>query len=383
MRINETFMDFNIEDYGNIDYLAENYENDLTEDDEYVSINEALGSMQIPDNTSYVKFIDGIIDDLENGLYKDNIVHKQSLNKSPLEDFNYINSFEYQIFKNFKYANSYYIKEYIPTGVDWLGKLYVVVIDSYPDQSIDAMAMIDTDILKSYSKDKIDFATLCVINPTTKILSRKKVYHEMSHIYKDWKEIKNSSKYKEYELRKLITKDFVAFNKFFKHRTVSSLFYDETFVEYLKSICLKNNPTRKDVGAVIYSLYLMMYFLNKSEISAHIEDVVLDIRTIKKKYPNKEITFSDLCDESETLRLYMGIKDVLISYTENVNTEVIDALEYYCKDFMLDVYYAYNKRERMGTVGNVFKHVAKKLFDKINAFERKVYKQIYYFNGLK
>ena len=286
-------------------------------------LDETLGSLYLNDKEKSI--VDKIFNDIDTEKYKNN--------KLSYKDYQQIADSSDNLY-NLQYDNI----------LPWLEHLEIIIIENDSYNSTNAAAMLDTEGYTSFSKnkDKILYATIVIINPHRERFTKNKITHELNHYYSEFNRYKTTSIFNVYGDLELNIK-------------LSNSQIDFTNYEYIQ-----DNLT--NFGFIRQVFLDCLYWLNESEIKAHIEDIYSEIHdNVQNNLNCKNI--SDITELSQTLKTYYNIDKILHFYKDNLDDMQNKMLQ---KALLNKVKTIYN-RNRMS-----LNQIYSKLFNKI----KKIYKHV-------
>ena len=237
------------------------------------SIKEALGTIQYK-NKNLNKLLTDIVNDI----------------------FNHDNNLSYElIYDNIN-------KNY---NIDWIKKL-IIIIKNNVFSSNDAIALIDDDKSTIYNKTNktLELGTIIVINPLQQYILKSNIAHELNHYLK-----------------------YLYINVNDKHVNDNDLIYISSIkymkIDFKKEFkIIKNYILNFDKSNFLYlgklkSFYLeTIYYMNKSELNAHMENLYGEI------LKNKQSKSDKLENISDTYLIYKYIQELLnFLIDDNVNND--------------------------------------------------------------
>ena len=284
-------------------------------------LDETLGSLYLNDKEKSI--VDKIFNDIDTEKYKNN--------KLSYKDYQQIANSSDNLY-NLQYDNI----------LPWLEHLEIIIIENDSYNSTNAAALLDYDNYTTFSKEKIIYATIVIINPKRERFTKNKITHELNHYYSEFNRYKTTSIFNVYGDLELNIK-------------LSNSQIDFTNYEYIK-----DNLT--NFGFIRQVFLDCLYWLNESEIKAHIEDIYSEIHdNVQNNLNCKNI--SDITELSQTLKTYYNIDKILHFYKDNLDDMQNKMLQ---KALLNKVKTIYN-RNRMS-----LNQIYSKLFNKI----KKIYKHV-------
>ena len=284
-------------------------------------LDETLGSLYLNDKEKSI--VDKIFNDIDTEKYKNN--------KLSYKDYQQIANSSDNLY-NLQYDNI----------LPWLEHLEIIIIENDSYNSTNAAALLDYDNYTTFSKDKIIYATIVIINPKRERFTKNKITHELNHYYSEFNRYKTTSIFNVYGDLELNIK-------------LSNSQIDFTNYEYIQ-----DNLT--NFGFIRQVFLDCLYWLNESEIKAHIEDIYSEIHdNVQNNLNCKNI--SDITELSQTLKTYYNIDKILHFYKDNLDDMQNKMLQ---KALLNKVKTIYN-RNRMS-----LNQIYSKLFNKI----KKIYKHV-------
>lgn len=284
-------------------------------------LDETLGSLYLNDKEKSI--VDKIFNDIDTEKYKNN--------KLSYKDYQQIADSSDTLY-NLQYDNI----------LPWLEHLEIIIIESDSYNSTNAAALLDYDNYTTFSNEKIIYATIVIINPKRERFTKNKITHELNHYYSEFNRYKTTSIFNVYGDLELNIK-------------LSNSQIDFTNYEYIQ-----DNLT--NFGFIRQVFLDCLYWLNESEIKAHIEDIYSEIHdNVQNNLNCKNI--SDITELSQTLKTYYNIDKILHFYKDNLDDMQNKMLQ---KTLLNKVKTIYN-RNRMS-----LNQIYSKLFNKI----KKIYKHV-------
>lgn len=284
-------------------------------------LDETLGSLYLNDKEKSI--VDKIFNDIDTEKYKNN--------KLSYKDYQQIANSSDNLY-NLQYDNI----------LPWLEHLEIIIIENDSYNSTNAAALLDYDNYTTFSNEKIIYATIVIINPKRERFTKNKITHELNHYYSEFNRYKTTSIFNVYGDLELNIK-------------LSNSQIDFTNYEYIK-----DNLT--NFGFIRQVFLDCLYWLNESEIKAHIEDIYSEIHdNVQNNLNCKNI--SDITELSQTLKTYYNIDKILHFYKDNLDDMQNKMLQ---KALLNKVKTIYN-RNRMS-----LNQIYSKLFNKI----KKIYKHV-------
>ena len=240
-------------------------------------LDETLGSLYLNDKEKSI--VDKIFNDIDTEKYKNN--------KLSYKDYQQIANSSDNLY-NLQYDNI----------LPWLEHLEIIIIENDSYNSTNAAALLDYDNYTTFSKEKIIYATIVIINPERERFTKNKITHELNHYYSEFNRYKTTSIFNVYGDLELNIK-------------LSNSQIDFTNYEYIQ-----DNLT--NFGFIRQVFLDCLYWLNESEIKAHIEDIYSEIHdNVQNNLNCKNI--SDITELSQTLKTYYNIDKILHFYKDNLD----------------------------------------------------------------
>ena len=284
-------------------------------------LDETLGSLYLNDKEKSI--VDKIFNDIDTEKYKNN--------KLSYKDYQQIADSSDTLY-NLQYDNI----------LPWLEHLEIIIIENDSYNSTNVAALLDYDNYTTFSNEKIIYATIVIINPKRERFTKNKITHELNHYYSEFNRYKTTSIFNVYGDLELNIK-------------LSNSQIDFTNYEYIQ-----DNLT--NFGFIRQVFLDCLYWLNESEIKAHIEDIYSEIHdNVQNNLNCKNI--SDITELSQTLKTYYNIDKILHFYKDNLDDMQNKMLQ---KALLNKVKTIYN-RNRMS-----LNQIYSKLFNKI----KKIYKHV-------
>ena len=284
-------------------------------------LDETLGSLYLNDKEKSI--VDKIFNDIDTEKYKNN--------KLSYKDYQQIADSSDTLY-NLQYDNI----------LPWLEHLEIIIIENDSYNSTNAAALLDYDNYTTFSNEKIIYATIVIINPKRERFTKNKITHELNHYYSEFNRYKTTSIFNVYGDLELNIK-------------LSNSQIDFTNYEYIQ-----DNLT--NFGFIRQVFLDCLYWLNESEIKAHIEDIYSEIHdNVQNNLNCKNI--SDITELSQTLKTYYNIDKILHFYKDNLDDMQNKMLQ---KALLNKVKTIYN-RNRMS-----LNQIYSKLFNKL----KKIYKHV-------
>ena len=286
---------------------------------------------QILDETLGSLYLNDIEKNVVNKIFNDIDTEKYKNNKLSYKDYQQIADSSDNLY-NLQYDNI----------LPWLEHLEIIIIENDSYNSTNAAALLDYDNYTTFSKEKIIYATIVIINPERERFTKNKITHELNHYYSEFNRYKTTSIFNVYGDLELNIK-------------LSNSQIDFTNYEYIQ-----DNLT--NFGFIRQVFLDCLYWLNESEIKAHIEDIYSEIHdNVQNNLNCKNI--SDITELSKTLKTYYNIDKILHFYRDNLDDMQNKMLQ---KALLNKVKTIYN-RNRMS-----LNQIYSKLFNKI----KKIYKHV-------
>ena len=286
---------------------------------------------QILDETLGSLYLNDIEKNVVNKIFNDIDTEKYKNNKLSYKDYQQIANSSDNLY-NLQYDNI----------LPWLEYLEIIIIENDSYNSTNAAALLDYDNYTTFSNEKIIYATIVIINPKRERFTKNKITHELNHYYSEFNRYKTTSIFNVYGDLELNIK-------------LSNSQIDFTNYEYIK-----DNLT--NFGFIRQVFLDCLYWLNESEIKAHIEDIYSEINDNLQNNLNCK-NISDITELSQTLKTYYNIDKILHFYKDNLDDMQNKMLQ---KALLNKVKTIYN-RNRMS-----LNQIYSKLFNKI----KKIYKHV-------
>ena len=284
-------------------------------------LDETLGSLYLNDKEKSI--VDKIFNDIDTEKYKNN--------KLSYKDYQQIADSSDTLY-NLQYDNI----------LPWLEHLEIIIIENDSYNSTNAAALLNYDNYTTFSNEKIIYATIVIINPKRERFTKNKITHELNHYYSEFNRYKTTSIFNVYGDLELNIK-------------LSNSQIDFTNYEYIQ-----DNLT--NFGFIRQVFLDCLYWLNESEIKAHIEDIYSEIHdNVQNNLNYKNI--SDITELSQTLKTYYNIDKILHFYKDNLDDMQNKLLQ---KALLNKVKTIYN-RNRLS-----LNQIYSKLFNKL----KKIYKHV-------
>lgn len=285
-------------------------------------LDETLGSLYLNDLEKNV--VNKIFNDIDTEKYKNN--------KISYKDYQQISDSSDTLY-NLQYDNI----------LPWLEHLEVIIIENNSYNSTNAAALLDYDDYTSFSNDKIIYATIVIINPKRERFTKNKISHELNHYYSEFNRYKNTSIFNVYGDLEL--------NINLSNNQINFTDYDY----------IQDNLT--NFGFIRQVFLDCLYWLNESEIKAHIEDIYTEIHgNVQNNLNCKNI--SDIKDLSQTLEVYYNIDKILHFYKNNLDDMQNKMLQ---KSLLNKVKTIYNRnRISLNQIYSKLFHKLKKVYKHIN-----------------
>lgn len=260
------------------DFIFYNFKYYLIMKDIDKLIDEALGSLQYKN-----KNLNKLLSDIKNDI------------------FNHNNNISYEL----EYNDI--IQKY---KIQWLNRLIIIVKNNVFSCN-DAIALIEDSNSTIYNKEYIELATIIINNPLNHIILKSNIAHELNHYIKYYNVFLKNKKLNDTDL------DFVINTP---HKIINFISDYSLIIKTLKQF----NKNNFNSYGLIKSVFLeILYFLNKSEINAHMENIYGEI--LKFKMSNNDKLF----DISPTYQIYLNILNVLNIISNNTDIEFQDYLKIY------------------------------------------------------
>ena len=242
---------------------------------------------QILDETLGSLYLNDIEKNVVNKIFNDIDTEKYKNNKLSYKDYQQIADSSDNLY-NLQYDNI----------LPWLEHLEIIIIENDSYNSTNAAALLDYDNYTTFSKEKIIYATIVIINPKRERFTKNKITHELNHYYSEFNRYKTTSIFNVYGDLELNIK-------------LSNSQIDFTNYEYIQ-----DNLT--NFGFIRQVFLDCLYWLNESEIKAHIEDIYSEIHdNVQNNLNCKNI--SDITELSQTLKTYYNIDKILHFYKDNLD----------------------------------------------------------------
>lgn len=284
-------------------------------------LDETLGSLYLNDKEKSI--VDKIFNDIDTEKYKNN--------KLSYKDYQQIADSSDTLY-NLQYDNI----------LPWLEHLEIIIIENDSYNSTNAAALLDYDNYTTFSNEKIIYATIVIINPKRERFTKNKITHELNHYYSEFNRYKTTSIFNVYGDLELNIK-------------LSNFQIDFTNYEYIQ-----DNLT--NFGFIRQVFLDCLYWLNESEIKAHIEDIYSEIHDkVQNNLNCKDI--SDIKELSETLEVYYNVDKILHFYKDNLDSTMNKMLQSALVNKLKSVY----GRNRLS-----LNQIYSKLFNKL----KKIYKHV-------
>ena len=288
-------------------------------------LDETLGSLYLNDKEKSI--VDKIFNDIDTEKYKNN--------KLSYKDYKQIANSSDNLY-NLQYDNI----------LPWLEHLEIIIIENDSYNSTNAAAMLDAEGYTSFSKnkDKILYATIVIINPHQERFTKNKITHELNHYYSEFRKYQNTGRYNVYGDLDLNFAETCGSNmiNFLDYDAMSDNLINFSYIMGVFTDCL--------------------YWLNESEIKAHIEDIYSEIHdNIQNNLNCKDI--SDIKELSETLEVYYNVDKILHFYKDNLD----DMQNKMLQNALLNKVKTIYNRNRLS-----LNQIYSKLFNKL----KKIYKHV-------
>lgn len=286
-------------------------------------LDETLGSLYLNDKEKSI--VDKIFNDIDTEKYKNN--------KLSYKDYQQIADSSDTLY-NLQYDNI----------LPWLEHLEIIIIENDSYNSTNAVALLNFDNYTTFSKDKILYATIVIINPKRERFTKNKITHDLNHYYSEFNRYKKTDIYNVYGDLDLNLKYSNGANmtNLLDYNDISNNLMDFNYIMSIFIDCL--------------------YWLNESEIKAHIEDIYSEIHdNVQNNLNCKNI--SDIKELSQTLEVYYNIDRILHFYKNNLDDMQNKMLQ---KSLVPKLKTVYN-RNRIS-----LNQIYSKLFSKL----KKVYKHV-------
>ena len=288
-------------------------------------LDETLGSLYLNDKEKSI--VDKIFNDINTEKYKNN--------KLSYKDYQQIANQSDNLY-NLQYDNI----------LPWLEHLEIIIIENDSYNSTNAAAMLDTEGYTSFSKnkDKILYATIVIINPHRERFTKNKITHELNYYYSEFRKYQKTGSYNVYGDLDLNFAETGGSNmiNFLDYDAMSDNLINFSYIMGVFTDCL--------------------YWLNESEIKAHIEDIYSEIHdNIQNNLNCKDI--SEIKELSETLEVYYNVDKILHFYKDNLDSTMNKMLQSALVNKLKSVY----GRNRLS-----LNQIYSKLFNKL----KKIYKHV-------
>lgn len=234
-------------------------------------------------------------------------------------------------------------------GIKWIKRLDIIVKNNVFSRN-DAVALIEDSNSTIFTDNYIELATIIISNPLNQPMLTHNIAHELNHYVKYYNLHKNDKHANDTDLD--IVKDT-------PHTQIDFINEYDNLKESIKTF-IKSDFTSY---GFIKSMFLeILYYMNKSEVNAHMENVYGEI------LKNKTFETSQLSDISDTYRLYQNINELLNLFLSEENKEFNWYKEKYLIPIITEIFPKISFRKsinRLITRNNTFLKKALKLFNDI------------------
>lgn len=198
-------------------------------------------------------------------------------------------------------------------GVKWLNNLDLEIKNNVFSNVADAYALIEVEGKTEFNKQYIELATILVNNPLDNKLLKSSIAHELNHYVKYFNT--NSSIHKPNDTDLLIS----------NNSKTMQLKYDE-YYDIFKQIESFNIDSFSLYGKLKTAYLDILYYCNKSEINAHMENVYGEFILNDTTHEIKDIT-----EVSQTCALYDILRNFLDVLLNTDNNDFIQFVNKYIK----------------------------------------------------
>lgn len=287
---------------------------------------------QILDETLGSLYLNDIEKNVVNKIFNDIDTEKYKNNKLSYKDYQQIADSSDTLY-NLQYDNI----------LPWLEHLEIIIIENDSYNSTNAAALLDYDNYTTFSNEKIIYATIVIINPKRERFTKNKITHELNHYYSEFNRYKTTSIFNVYGDLELNIK-------------LSNSQIDFTNYEYIQ-----DNLT--NFGFIRQVFLDCLYWLNESEIKAHIEDIYSEIHDKVQNNLNCK-NISDITELSPTLKTYYNIDKILHFYKDNLDDMQNKMLQ---KALLNKVKTIYNRnRMSLNQIYSILFNKIKKIYKHVN-----------------
>ena len=300
-------------------------------------LNETIGTLQLNENESIL--IDKIFEDLSNKIYLSNSIEYkdfsdiQSINKN---DDLYLLAYDITQFN--KMYN---------TDINWIRHLQVIVCNS-KNTNVSAAALIENENQTIFTNDSILLATIVIVNPEHERFPKNHIAHELNHYYSEFRKYQKTDLYSVYPDLDINITDIHYIIDFSNIRQIQQNINNLGFIRSVFIECL--------------------YWLNESEIKAHIEDIFYELEQNSSQISSFS-SIDDLDRYSKTLRIYRNIEFILHLFQDYLNDSQKEYLQKKVVPLMKQIY----NRKRVS-----LEYIYSKQFAKIKKAYKHVFKLAYY-----
>lgn len=294
------------------------------------TLEESIGTLQLNKDESVL--INTIFNELDNQIYIGNKVSYYDYKDIPqLSPYDTLYTLSYDIDKFNKNYN---------TNITWIKHLQVIVCENNNTYA-NAAALLDNDKFTVFTNDSILLATIVINNPEHHRFPKNHIAHELNHYYSEFKKYQKTSLYNIYP----------------------DLDINITIPHYAIDFANINIDKLIDNTANILSVFIeCLYWLNESEIKAHIEDIFTELFNNKVNIANCK-SIDELIKYSPTLLIYYNIDKVLRYFkyslndkqNEYINKRVVPILRQTVNRKRVSISYIYSKS--FTKLKKIYKHI--------------------------
>lgn len=306
-------------------------------------IYESIGTLQLNKDESIL--INQIYNDINDKKY-----HK--LKPSEYKDIHQLTGLN-DIY-SLKYNINDFNKKY-NTHIKWILNLEILVSLTDNPNLIDAAALLDSNTRTIFSDDNIIYACIIINNPEHERFPKNYIAHELNHYYSEFNRYKKTKLYPVYS--------DIDINYTYPHYSIDYSNFDR-----LKLMLNNNNAYLKSI------LLDVLYWLNESEIKAHIENIYYELeQNLNNATCNK---LDDISKYSETLNHYRNIDKVLHYIYDNISE---DQTQYLNNSVipLFKVHKTFDRKKRLN-----INYIFKKMFNKLNKIYKHIHRMYIYLHTL-
>lgn len=204
-----------------------------------------------------------------------------------------------------------------------------------------AAALLDNDKFTVFTNDNVFLATIVINNPEHHRFPKNHIAHELNHYYSEFKKYQKTHLYNVYPDLDI---------------NINTPHYNIDFTN------IDINQLTNNIANIRSIFFECLYWLNESEIKAHIEDIFTELQANKDSITDC-INISELSKYSKTLLAYYNIDNTLHYLKDSLD----DKQNEYIKQRVLPILQTAINRNRV-----TLNYIYSKSFTKL----KKVYKHI-------